>query len=218
MSNHHTEEKGDSFSVVLHRIGYNHPIIIEKRLEQTQQRREQILRRKLPRSNQTNSNAFNLTATNRTKRLSTPFPSRRQCARNVKKNFTQVAKSREFKRNDEKRTAVCNNSSSYWPARVTTLVLLATDALETTTFAPRRVVWVSADIIVSVFRCRCTCKSKAWFSQKPITTTTTRSLPPPKSEKPRQPLNLDLVKKRQKTIEKTKTKKRDEISLPALAF
>ena len=31
---------------------------------------------------------------------------------------------------------------------MTTLVLLATDALETTTFAPRRVVWVSADIIL----------------------------------------------------------------------
>ena len=47
----------------------------------------------------------------------------------------------------EGRTAVCNNSSSYWPARVTTLVLLATAALETTTFAPNNVDWVSADII-----------------------------------------------------------------------
>lgn len=101
--------------------------------------------------------------TNRTKRLSTPFPSRRQCARNVKKNFTQVAKSREFKRNDEKRTAVCNNSSSYWPARVTTLVLLATDALETTTFAPRRVVWVSADII-SIYLCAYKSKVKLSLS------------------------------------------------------
>jgi len=59
-------------------------IIVEKRaLEQTQQQqREQILRGNLPRSNQTKSNAFNLTATNRkTKRLSTPFPSPRQRAR-----------------------------------------------------------------------------------------------------------------------------------------
>ena len=47
----------------------------------------------------------------------------------------------------EGRTAVCNSLSSYWPARVTTLVLLATAALETTTFAPNNVDWVSADII-----------------------------------------------------------------------
>ena len=61
MSNHRAEEKGgDSFSVV----HTQSDIIIEKRaLEQTQQQREQILRRNLPRSNQTKSNAFNLTAT-----------------------------------------------------------------------------------------------------------------------------------------------------------
>jgi len=34
---------------------------------------------------------------------------------------------------------------------VTTLVLLATAALETTTFAPKRVDWVSADIIKLMF-------------------------------------------------------------------
>ena len=101
--------------------------------------------------------------TNRTKRLSTPFPSRLITrARRVKKKITQVAKREEkFKRNDEIHTAVCNNSSSYWPARVTTLVLLATDALETTTFAPRRVLWVSADIMsISL----CAYKSKAYLS------------------------------------------------------
>ena len=43
---------------------------------------------------------------------------------------------------------------------MTTLVLLATDALETTTFAPRRVVWVSADII-SIYLCAY--KSKAYL-------------------------------------------------------
>ena len=64
MSNHHAEEKGDSFSVVHTRSDIIIIIIIEKRaLEQTQQQREQILRRNLPRSNQTKSNAFNLTAT-----------------------------------------------------------------------------------------------------------------------------------------------------------
>jgi len=84
MSIHHAEEKGDSFSVVHAQSDIIIIIIIiEKRaLEQTQQQREQILRRNLPRSNQTKSNAFNLTATNRkTKRLSTPFPSPRQRAR-----------------------------------------------------------------------------------------------------------------------------------------
>ena len=72
----------------------------------------------------------------------------------------------KFKRknDDEIHTAVCNNSSSYWPARVTTLVLLATDALETTTFAPRRVVWVSADIISIYLLCVCVYKSKAHLS------------------------------------------------------
>ena len=65
MSNHHAEEKGDSFSVVHTQSDIIIIIIIiEKRaLEQTQQQREQILRRNLPRSNQTKSNAFNLTAT-----------------------------------------------------------------------------------------------------------------------------------------------------------
>jgi hypothetical protein len=64
MSIHHAEEKGDSFSVVQAQsdiiIIIIIIIIIEKRaLEQTQQQREQILRRNLPRSNQTKSNAFN---------------------------------------------------------------------------------------------------------------------------------------------------------------
>jgi len=65
MSIHHAEEKGDSFSVVHAQSDIIIIIIIiEKRaLEQTQQQREQILRRNLPRSNQTKSNAFNLTAT-----------------------------------------------------------------------------------------------------------------------------------------------------------
>ena len=64
MSNHHAEEKGDSFSVVHTQSVIIIIIIIEKRaLEQTQQQREQILRRNLPRSNQTKSNAFNSTAT-----------------------------------------------------------------------------------------------------------------------------------------------------------
>ncbi len=61
MSIHHAEEKGDSFSVVHAQSDIIIIIIIiEKRaLEQTQQQREQILRRNLPRSNQTKSNAFN---------------------------------------------------------------------------------------------------------------------------------------------------------------
>ena len=74
MSNHRAEEKGgDSFSVV--HTQSDIIIIIETgALEQTQQQREQILRRNLPRSNRTKSNAFNLTATqtepNASRRLS----------------------------------------------------------------------------------------------------------------------------------------------------
>ena len=147
-----------------HAIGYNHRKARAR--TNTQQQREQILRRNLPRSNQTTSNAFNLTATQTEPNASrTPFPSRRINARvKRKKKFYPSGKKREekFKRkNDEIRTAVCNNSSSYWPARVTTLVRLATDALETTTFAPRRVLWVSADIMsISL----CAYKSKAYLS------------------------------------------------------
>jgi hypothetical protein len=79
MSNQRAEEKrGDSFSVVHTQSDIIIIIIIiEKRaLEQTQQQqqREQILRRNLPRSNRTKSNAFNLTATqtepNASRRLS----------------------------------------------------------------------------------------------------------------------------------------------------
>ena len=101
--------------------------------------------------------------TNRTKRLSTPSPSRRstRAYTRVKKILPKSGKKRRKKK--EQRTAVCNNSSSYWPARVTTLVLLATDALETTTFAPRRVVWVSADII-SIYSCAYKSKVKLSLS------------------------------------------------------
>ena len=98
MSNHHrAEEKGgDSFSVV----HTQSDIIIEKRaLEQTHQQREQILRRNLPRSNQSKSNAFNLTATqtepNASRRLPPLVESTRAYTRVKKKKFTQKWQSKK---------------------------------------------------------------------------------------------------------------------------